>query len=61
MMRHDDWISDIDVVTVMVMACVILAILAAGIAFLTYDSPQEHDGSMAGANAATVEQIRGER
>lgn len=56
MMRQDER-GDLDVVVVVTMICVILAILAAGFAFLAYDSPQEHDGSMAGALAATVEQI----
>ena len=56
-MRQDEW-SDIDVVVVVAMLCVILAILAAGFAFLAYDTPSEMDGSHSGSNAATVEQIR---
>lgn len=46
-----------DVKVVVAIVCATLAILAAGFAFIAYDSPQEHDGSTAGANAATVEQI----
>lgn len=55
-MRKDEW-SDLDVQVVVAMACVILAILAAGIAFISYDTPCEAHGAGAGANAATVEQI----
>lgn len=55
-MRRDEW-GDPDLTMVAVAALVMLAILIAGLLFLAYDTP-EMDGSHAGSNAATVEQIR---
>jgi L-asparagine transporter-like permease len=57
MMRGEEW-DELDVKLAAILVAVILAMIAAGFAFIANDSPQEMDGSNAGANAATVEQIR---
>lgn len=50
--------EDFDAMMVLVVILVTLALVVAGLAFLICDTPSEMDGSNAGANAATAEQIR---